>query len=92
MAITFGAFFENTNSRMSEIAHRIGYSHDLSQQRRLANTELLKLPMSTGQRLKVASMIVKDGKRVDLFFSLEEDGKMEWVCMLLEGSIIGVWN
>lgn len=88
MAVTFGAFFENTNSRMVEIAHKIGYSHDLSQQRRLVNTELLKLPMSTGQRLKVASMIVKDEERVDLFFSLEEDDKMEWVCMLLEGSII----
>ncbi|THG03437.1 hypothetical protein TEA_013955 [Camellia sinensis var. sinensis] len=55
MAVTFGAFFENTDRRMTEIAHRIGYSHDLSQQRRLVNTELLKLPMSTGQRNKKGS-------------------------------------
>lgn len=73
---------------LAEIAHRIGYFHDLSQQMRLVNTELLKLPMSTSQRLKVASMIVKDEELVYLFFSLEEDDKMEWVCMLLEGSII----
>ncbi|XP_028121911.1 uncharacterized protein LOC114319104 [Camellia sinensis] len=42
-----GSFIENTNTTMVEIAHRIGYSHDLSQQRRLVNAELLKLPMST---------------------------------------------
>ncbi|KAL7246883.1 hypothetical protein ACSBR2_001904 [Camellia fascicularis] len=66
--------FNVSFSRMAEIAHRIRYSHDLSQQRRLVNTKLLKLPISTGQRLKG-----------DLF--LEED-KMEWVCMLLESSII----
>ncbi|KAL7222410.1 hypothetical protein ACSBR1_024162 [Camellia fascicularis] len=71
MAVSFGAFFENTNNRMAKMAHRIRYSHDLSQQRRLVNTELLKLPTSTGQRLKVASMIVKDEEWVDLFFSLE---------------------
>ncbi|KAI8009156.1 hypothetical protein LOK49_LG07G02311 [Camellia lanceoleosa] len=37
---------ENTNTTMVEIGHRIGYSHDLFQQRRLVNAELLKLPMS----------------------------------------------
>ncbi|GMP34496.1 hypothetical protein CsSME_00007337 [Camellia sinensis var. sinensis] len=71
MAVSFGAFFENTNNRMAKIAHRIRCLHDLSQQRRLVNTKLLKLPKSTGQRLKVASMIVKDEERVDLFFNLE---------------------
>ncbi|GFY86394.1 hypothetical protein Acr_05g0000330 [Actinidia rufa] len=34
MADAFGIMFENTNNRMAEIAHRIGYAHDLSQQRR----------------------------------------------------------
>ncbi|KAL7191042.1 hypothetical protein ACSBR2_023172 [Camellia fascicularis] len=69
---------------MVEIAHRIGYSHDLSQQRRLVNAELLKLPMSNTQRLMATSMIVKDEDKVDLFFSLDENDKMEWVSLLLE--------
>ncbi|CAL5371338.1 unnamed protein product [Camellia sinensis] len=87
MAKNLGSFIENTNTTMVEIAHRIGYSHDLSQQRRLVNEELLKLPMSTTQRLMAASMIVKDEDKVDLFFSLDENDKMKWVSLLLEGHI-----
>ncbi|XP_028085400.1 uncharacterized protein LOC114286431 [Camellia sinensis] len=86
-AKSLGSFIENTNTTMVEIAHRIGYSHDLSQQRRLVNEELLKLPISTTQRLMTASMIVKDEDKVDLFFSLDENDKMEWVSLLLEGHI-----
>ncbi|KAI8009303.1 hypothetical protein LOK49_LG06G02608 [Camellia lanceoleosa] len=87
MAKNLGSLIENTNTTMVEIAHRIGYSHDLSQQRRLVNEELLKLPMSTTQRLMAAFMIVKDEDKVDLFFSLDENDKMEWVSLLLEGHI-----
>ncbi|XP_028114083.1 uncharacterized protein LOC114312101 [Camellia sinensis] len=87
MAKNLGSFIENTNTTMVEIAHRMGYSHDLSQQRRLVNAELLKLPMSNTQRLMAASMIVKDEDKVDLFFSLDENDKMEWVSLLLEGHI-----
>ncbi|CAL5405017.1 unnamed protein product [Camellia sinensis] len=85
MAKNFASFIENTNTTMVEIAHRIGYSHDLSQQRRLVNVELLKLPMSNTQRLMTASMIVKDEDKVDLFLSLDENDKMEWVSLLFEG-------
>ncbi|GMP66477.1 hypothetical protein CsSME_00026824 [Camellia sinensis var. sinensis] len=82
-----GSFIENTNTTMVEIAHRIGYSHDLSQQRRLVNAELLKLPMSNTQKLMPTSMIVKNEDKVDLFFSLDENDKMEWVSLLLKGHI-----
>ncbi|KAF5946571.1 hypothetical protein HYC85_016799 [Camellia sinensis] len=87
MSKNLGSFIENTITTMVEIAHRIGYSHDLSQQRRLVNVELLKLPMSNTQRLMTTSMIVKDEDKVDLFFSLDENDKMEWVSLLLEGHI-----
>ncbi|KAL7204774.1 hypothetical protein ACSBR2_017811 [Camellia fascicularis] len=79
MAKNLWSFIENTNTTMVEIAHRMGYSHDLSQQRRLVNAELLKLPMSNTQKLMAASMIVKDEDKVDWFFSLDENDKMEWV-------------
>ena len=59
MADAFGIMFENTNNRMVEIAHRIGYAHDLSQQRRQINAELSQLPLNTNQRLRAATMIVK---------------------------------
>ncbi|GMP51708.1 hypothetical protein CsSME_00017838 [Camellia sinensis var. sinensis] len=75
MAKNLRLFIKNTNTMMVEIAHRIGYSHDLSQQRRLVNVELLKLPM------------MKDEDKVDLFFSLDENDKMEWVSLLLEAGL-----
>ncbi|GMP69262.1 hypothetical protein CsSME_00028588 [Camellia sinensis var. sinensis] len=87
MAKNLGSFIENTNTTMVEIVHRIGYSHDLSQQMRLVNAELLKLSTSNTQRLLAASMIVKDEDKVDLFFSLDENDKMEWVSLLLGGHI-----
>ena len=87
MADDFGIMFENTNNRMAEIAHRIGYAHDLSQQRRQVNAELSQLPLDSNQRLRAAIMIVQDAERIDLFFSLSQDEKVEWVFMLLSGYI-----
>ncbi|XP_057511419.1 uncharacterized protein LOC130793638 [Actinidia eriantha] len=87
MANAFGIMFENTNNRMAEIAHRIGYAHDLSQQRRQVNAELSQLPLDSNQRLRAASMIVQEAERIDLFFSLSQEEKVEWVFMLLSGYI-----
>ncbi|KAI8027434.1 DNA (cytosine-5)-methyltransferase 1A [Camellia lanceoleosa] len=50
MAVEFGSFFEKANTTMEEIAHRIGYAHDLSQARKLVNGELVKLPPNTNDR------------------------------------------
>ncbi|GFY86781.1 hypothetical protein Acr_05g0004200 [Actinidia rufa] len=77
MADAFGIMFENTNNRMAEIAQRIGYAHDLSQQRRQVNAELSQLPLDSNQRLRAATMIVQDAQRMDLFFSLSHDEKVE---------------
>ncbi|KAI7995226.1 26S proteasome non-ATPase regulatory subunit 10 [Camellia lanceoleosa] len=82
-AVEFGSFFEKTNTTMEEIAHRIGYAHDLSQARKLVNGELVKLPLNTNDKLRAATLIMKDAERVDLFFSLPEEDKMEWVVKIL---------
>ncbi|KAF5947713.1 hypothetical protein HYC85_013670 [Camellia sinensis] len=87
MAVEFGSFFKKTNTTMEEIAHRIGYAHDLSQARKLVNGELVKLPLNTNDRLRAAALIVKDVEMVDLFFSFPEEEKMEWVCLLLVGCV-----
>ncbi|THG04521.1 hypothetical protein TEA_010712 [Camellia sinensis var. sinensis] len=47
MAVEFGSFFEKTNTTMEQIAHKIGYAHDLSQVRKLVNGELVKLSPNT---------------------------------------------
>ena len=39
-AASFALMFVNTNNWMTEIAHIIGYAHDLSQQRMQVNAEL----------------------------------------------------
>ncbi|KAF5934076.1 hypothetical protein HYC85_030247 [Camellia sinensis] len=87
MAVEFGSFFKKTNTTIEEIAHRIGYAQDLSQARKLVNGELAKLRLNTNDRLRAATLIVKDAERVDLFFSLPEEEKMEWVCLLLAGCV-----
>ncbi|CAL5441922.1 unnamed protein product [Camellia sinensis] len=87
MAVEFGSFFKKTNTTMEEIAHRIGYAQDLSQARKLVNGELAKLRLNTNDRLRAATLIVKDAERVDLFFSLPEEEKMEWVCLMLAGCV-----
>ncbi|CAL5395496.1 unnamed protein product [Camellia sinensis] len=83
MAVEFGSFFKKINTTMEKIAHRIGYAQDLSQAKKLVNGELAKLRLNTNDRLRAATLIVKDAERVDLFFSLPEEEKMEWVCLLL---------
>ncbi|CAL5325160.1 unnamed protein product [Camellia sinensis] len=87
MAVEFGSFFKKTSTTMEEIAHRIGYAQDLSEARKLVNGELAKLRLNTNDRLRAATLIVKDAERVDLFFSLPEEEKMEWVCLLLAGCV-----
>ncbi|GMQ10943.1 hypothetical protein CsSME_00053748 [Camellia sinensis var. sinensis] len=87
MAVEFGSLFKKTNTTMEEIAHRIGYAQDLSQARKLVNGELAKLRLNTNDRLRAATLIVKDAKRGDLFFSFLEEEKIEWVCLLLAGCV-----
>ncbi|THF98008.1 hypothetical protein TEA_007557 [Camellia sinensis var. sinensis] len=81
-AVEFGSFFEKTNTTMEEIAHKIGYAHDLSQARKLVNGELVKFPLNMNGRLRATTLIVQDAERVDLFFSLPKEDKMEWVCLM----------
>ncbi|CAL5398512.1 unnamed protein product [Camellia sinensis] len=92
MAIEFGSFFKKTNTTMEEITHRIGYAQDLSQARKLVNGELAKLRLNTNDRLRAATLIVKDAERVDLFFSLPEEKKWNgYVCCWL-GVFKGVFK
>ncbi|KAI8010675.1 Protein TIFY 8 [Camellia lanceoleosa] len=78
---------KKTNTTMEEIAHRFGYAHDLSLARKLVKWGTNQVALNTNDRLRAATLIVKDAKRVDLFFSLPEEDKMEWVCLLLAGYV-----
>ncbi|KAI3713866.1 hypothetical protein L1987_72453 [Smallanthus sonchifolius] len=52
------------------------------------NGELKKIPnLSLQARLRAASVIVGDSAKLDLFYSLSNDERKEWVSMLLSGLI-----
>ncbi|XP_058202615.1 uncharacterized protein LOC131317052 [Rhododendron vialii] len=87
MAEAFGTFFENTNTRMGEIGHRMGYDEDLSLQRKQVNAELMDHPLDWEQRLRAATLIVQEAQRVDLFFSFPKEDQVGWVALLLAGAI-----
>ena len=80
MADSFATLVEKTHTSMNELSKRIGYAQDMSQARKNVFAELMKLP---NDRLRAANEIVKNDKRMDLFFSLPDDHKMEFVCMVL---------
>ncbi|KAF7129580.1 hypothetical protein RHSIM_Rhsim10G0122700 [Rhododendron simsii] len=87
MAEAFGTFFENSNTRMAEIGHRIGYAQDLSLQRKQVNAELMDHPLDWEQWLRAATLIVQEPQRVDLFFSFPKEDQVGWVALLLAGAI-----
>ena len=86
MATKFGSFFEKTNLTMEHLATRIGHAKDMSAAKQKINAELLKLPLTSTERLKAATIIVGDDNKVDLFLSYTTDeDKLEWIELLLEG-------
>ncbi|GFY98197.1 hypothetical protein Acr_12g0007380 [Actinidia rufa] len=92
----FRIMFENTNNRMAEIAHRIGYAHDLSQQRRQVNAELSQLPLDSNQRLRAATMIVQDAQCIDFVFQYQSRGegmtRKQYYYVVFVGRNPGIYN
>ena len=87
MADSFATLVEKAHTSMNELSKRIGYAQDISQARKNVFAELMKLPLQSNDRLRVAYEIAKNDKRVDLFFSLPDDHKREIVCMVLTGTL-----
>ncbi|GFZ06210.1 hypothetical protein Acr_18g0003800 [Actinidia rufa] len=85
MADSFATLVEKAHTSMNELSKRIGYAQDISQARKNMFAELRKLPLQSNDRLRATDEIVKNDKRVDLFFNLPDDHKMEFVCMVLTG-------
>ncbi|GAB2297185.1 hypothetical protein Dimus_031298 [Dionaea muscipula] len=61
------------NKIMANIAQRVGYQQDLSTAKKQVNDALKSLPLTMHDRLKAASLIMKNPQHVELFFSLRED-------------------
>ncbi|PIN01430.1 hypothetical protein CDL12_26062 [Handroanthus impetiginosus] len=80
-------FCDRTESRLSDIAKRIGYEYDVSEARKAIYEALGGLPDHTMiQKSWVAKRLVNNGKDMDLFFSLPNEASAEMVQMMLDGA------
>ncbi|KAL8542872.1 hypothetical protein ACS0TY_003672 [Phlomoides rotata] len=81
-------FCDGASSRLGEIAQRIGHDHDMSSTRKLIYSSVSKMNMLTLQeKLRVTALIARHNEHIDVFFSLPDDDRMEWVLMVLNGDI-----
>ncbi|KAL3501126.1 hypothetical protein ACH5RR_035575 [Cinchona calisaya] len=92
MTKIFGSFlrkYEGHFSLLVEMLRKDSAADKVTTEKRAGlNGELRKLPnLNLHARLRAATLIVSDPARLDLFYSLPEDERKEWVSMLLSGLI-----
>uniref|UniRef100_A0A5B7C1E6 Myb/SANT-like domain-containing protein n=1 Tax=Davidia involucrata TaxID=16924 RepID=A0A5B7C1E6_DAVIN len=92
VAKMFGTFLEKYDQQFSLLVGLLGRQaaadKAAAEKRARLNGELMKIPnLSLQARLRAASLIVSDPPKTDLFFSLPDDERREWVSMLLAGLI-----
>ncbi|CAA0824408.1 Unknown protein [Striga hermonthica] len=81
------SFSENTSARLCEIAKRIGYEYDVSQARKDVFVVVRGIEgLNLQEQLFISKILVKNTDELDLFFSLDEGAKAEFVRMKLTGT------
>ncbi|KAK6161405.1 hypothetical protein DH2020_004786 [Rehmannia glutinosa] len=83
-----GTFCRNTNTRLADIAKRIGYEYDIS----VARKEVYGIVgtiqgLSLQEKLLVSKLLVKNTEDLELFFSLPAEAKVEFAKMKLAGNL-----
>ncbi|KAJ8430718.1 hypothetical protein Cgig2_000283 [Carnegiea gigantea] len=71
----------------SNISRAIGFDVELSEKRSKLNEELANLGLTTMERHRAARKIASETKSVDVFFSIPDAERKEWVQALLRGGI-----
>lgn len=92
VAKMFGTLLEKHEEQFSLLVGLVGREvaadKAIAGKRARLNGELKIIPnLSLQARLRAASMIVSDPPKLDLFYSLSNDERKEWVSMLLSGLI-----
>lgn len=82
-----GTFLEQNKGLLAVFTTLLKAKAAAAEKRAKLNGELMKLSLNLQARLRAAYMIVCDPTKVDLFFSLPDDEKAEWVSMLLLGLV-----
>ncbi|KAL8515785.1 hypothetical protein ACS0TY_014468 [Phlomoides rotata] len=81
-------FCDNASNRLGDIAQRIGHDQDLSAARKMIYSSISKMSMLTlYEKLCATALIARNAEDIDIFFSLPDPDRVEWVNMLLNGEI-----
>ncbi|KAL8541827.1 hypothetical protein ACS0TY_002906 [Phlomoides rotata] len=79
---------DTASNRLGEIAQRIGHDQDMSTARKMIYSSVSKMNMLTLQeKLHATTLIARNAEDIDVFFSLPDTDRVEWVTMLLNGDI-----
>ncbi|KAL8555755.1 hypothetical protein ACS0TY_003535 [Phlomoides rotata] len=79
---------DTASNRVGEISKRIGHDQDMSTARKMIYSSVSKMNMLTLQeKLRATTLIARNAEDIDVFFSLPDTDRMEWVTMLLNGDI-----
>ena len=71
----------------SEISRAVGFDVELSEKRSKLNQELSVLGLTTMERHRATRKIASEPETIDIFFSIPDVEKKEWVQALLQGDI-----
>ncbi|KAL8556013.1 hypothetical protein ACS0TY_003721 [Phlomoides rotata] len=81
-------FCNTASDRLGEIAQRIGHDQDMSTARKNIYSFVSKMyTLTLQEKLRVTALITRHADDIDVFFSLPDDDRKEWVLMLLNGDI-----
>ncbi|KAL8519024.1 hypothetical protein ACS0TY_010099 [Phlomoides rotata] len=81
-------FCDNASNRLGDIAQRIGHDQDMSAARKMIYSLISKMSMLTlHEKLRATTLIARNAEDIDVFFSLPDPDRVEWVNMLLNGEI-----
>ncbi|KAL8501910.1 hypothetical protein ACS0TY_021143 [Phlomoides rotata] len=81
-------FCDNASNRLGDIAQIIGHDQDLPAARKMIYSSISKMSMLTlHEKLRATTLIARNAEDIDVFFSLPDPDRVEWVNMLLNDEI-----
>ncbi|KAL8546831.1 hypothetical protein ACS0TY_006522 [Phlomoides rotata] len=81
-------FCDNASNRLGDITQRIGHDHDPSAARKMIYSSISKMSkLMLHEKLRATTLISCNAEDINIFFSLPDPDRVEWVKMLLNGEI-----
>ena len=88
MSKAISSFCSDSKEKMQVLCTRIGYQYDVIEAGKKIYGEIEKLEnLGISDKLKAVTMIANDIEKMDVFFSVPNEFKGEWVSLLLRGEL-----